>query len=152
MPSIIILGNVWQILGRGAFPPIHEQPRKDPSSIRLKDNQKLANFFTSNYLVLWWTLIQNLYGFIDSNLLLGKLIKTFCINKCLWNTTYPRTQRWLFLMDFKVTATSPINVDTLKKIIFQVPKEIQKLSERKCSGSETIDHLEIYTMRNSHST
>ena len=55
-------------------------------------------------------------------------------------------------MDFKVTATSPNNVNTLKKIIFQVPKETQKLSERKCSGSETIDHLEIYTMRNSHST
>ena len=55
-------------------------------------------------------------------------------------------------MDFEVTATSPNNVNTLKKVIFPVPKEIQKLSEREFSDSETIVHLKIYTMRDSHST
>ena len=56
---------------------------------------------------------------------------------------FPKTPRWLFLMDFEVAATSPNNVNTLKKVIFPVPKEIQKLSERESSDSETIVHLEI---------
>ena len=35
MPGFIILGYVWQILGRGSTPPIREQPRKIPSWIGL---------------------------------------------------------------------------------------------------------------------
>ena len=37
MPSFIIIGYVWHILGRGPFwpPPIREQPRKSPSWIGL---------------------------------------------------------------------------------------------------------------------
>ena len=39
MPSFIIVGYVWQILGRGEKgPPIREQPRKYPSWIGLKQN------------------------------------------------------------------------------------------------------------------
>ena len=38
VPSFIIVGYVWQILGRGPFYPfpIREQPRKDPSWIGLR--------------------------------------------------------------------------------------------------------------------
>ena len=42
MPSFIIVGYVWQILGRG-LPPIREQPRKGPSWIGLKNNQHDAS-------------------------------------------------------------------------------------------------------------
>ena len=39
MPSFIIAGYVWQILGWGTFlPPIREQPRKGPSWIGLSTN------------------------------------------------------------------------------------------------------------------
>ena len=42
MARLSIAGHVWRILGRGAkrSPPIHEQPRKSPSWIRLRVNRK----------------------------------------------------------------------------------------------------------------
>ena len=47
VPGFIIVGYVWQILGREAFlplPPILEQPRKIPSWIGLRDKAfKIAN-------------------------------------------------------------------------------------------------------------
>ena len=49
MPSFIIIGYVWQVLGRGAFlpTPIREPPQKSPSWIGLIliDLQTLAKWF-----------------------------------------------------------------------------------------------------------
>ena len=53
--SFIIVGNVWQILGRGAFlaPSICEQSRKSPSWIGLKYVEKICcSLISSNYLLL----------------------------------------------------------------------------------------------------
>ena len=48
VPSFIIVWYVWQILGRRVFllPTIHEQPRKGPSWMGLRDVRKWWSSFT----------------------------------------------------------------------------------------------------------
>ena len=57
MPSFIIVGYLWQLLGRGGFfcppPPISEQPRKDPSWIELKLKVRNTLFTVQITLVIW---------------------------------------------------------------------------------------------------
>ena len=60
MPSFIIVGYLWQILGRGSLfgpCPIREQPQKCPSWIGLKKPQNCllyVLFVRGHYLVQYW--------------------------------------------------------------------------------------------------
>ena len=60
MPSFIIVGYVWQILGRrGLFvPPIREQPRKSPSLNKVKINMNKRTRFGHGILTVLTTLLM----------------------------------------------------------------------------------------------
>ena len=49
MPSFIVVGYVWQILGRGG-PFLHEQPRKSPSWIGLIWSDSISNLFLMEFI------------------------------------------------------------------------------------------------------
>ena len=64
MPSFIIVGYVWQILGKGGFfaPPIRKQPRKCPSwigSSRVNLNKRVNLARESNTIKLPWNYNTN---------------------------------------------------------------------------------------------
>ena len=45
------------------------------------------------------------------------------------------------MLEFEIMATSPTNVNTLKKVTSTVAGEIQRLRERESSDSEIVGHL-----------
>ena len=67
VPSLIIVGYVWQILGRGAFlpPSIREKPQKRPSWIGLKFILNIFCWSQDSVNTISWTIfspyIKNLF-------------------------------------------------------------------------------------------
>ena len=97
MPSFIVVGYVWEILGREDFLPlssIHEQPRKDQSWIGLKvclnKYKKSSEYFSA-------TISKSFLASSDVSNLSWNFAKWSLVwsMSCFWSRMLPTSALWL---------------------------------------------------------